>query len=72
VLRQFFKEILYATFISQEGDSFSLFQIGHFCYVEETHVSLERKPSVLEEGATSTLFPCEFLLVFERNISYKL
>jgi hypothetical protein len=26
--------------------------------VEETHVSLERKPFVLEAGASNTVFPC--------------
>jgi hypothetical protein len=30
-----------------------------FSFSEETHVSLEGKPSVLEAEASSTLFPCE-------------
>jgi hypothetical protein len=34
-------------------------QIGLFSSVEETHVSLERKPSGLEAGASSPLFHCE-------------
>jgi len=32
---------------------------GIFSRIEETPISLERKPYVLEEGACSTLFPCE-------------
>jgi hypothetical protein len=34
-------------------------KIGIFSQIEETPISLERKPYVLEEGASSTLFPCE-------------
>jgi hypothetical protein len=36
-----------------------LLQIGLFCYGGEKHVSLERKSSLLEAWASSTLFPCE-------------
>jgi hypothetical protein len=36
-----------------------LFQIGPLSRVEETYVSLKRKPSLLETGAPGTLFPCE-------------
>jgi hypothetical protein len=37
----------------------ALFQIVLFSGVEETHASFERKLSVLETGASSTLFPWE-------------
>jgi hypothetical protein len=36
-----------------------LLQIDQFSVVEETHESLERKPSVLEAGASNTLLPRE-------------
>jgi hypothetical protein len=36
-----------------------LFQVGLFSLVEETYVFLERKPSMLEGGTSSTLFPCD-------------
>jgi hypothetical protein len=35
------------------------FQTSLFTSAEETHVALERKPSVLEAGTHSTFFPCE-------------
>jgi hypothetical protein len=35
------------------------FQRGVFRKVEETHISFEGKPSFLDAGVTSTLFPCE-------------
>jgi hypothetical protein len=37
------------------GDWLCLFQLGLFSLGEETQVSLERKPWVLEAGASSTL-----------------
>jgi hypothetical protein len=43
----------------QGGDSLILFQIGVFSLVEKTHVSVKRKPCVLEGAAYSTLFSCE-------------
>jgi hypothetical protein len=30
-------------------------QIGLFKWVEETHISIERKPTYLEEGSSSTM-----------------
>jgi predicted membrane-bound dolichyl-phosphate-mannose-protein mannosyltransferase len=36
-----------------------LFQIGIFSWIEETHVSLEWKPSMLDSRASSTLLPYE-------------
>jgi hypothetical protein len=39
-----------------------LLQIGLFCSIVETHISLERKPSVLEFAAPISLLPCEILL----------
>jgi len=41
-----------------------LIQIGLFSYDEEKHASLEKKPFVLDAGATSTLFSCENTLSF--------
>jgi hypothetical protein len=38
-----------------------------FSLVKETHVTLERKPSLLEAAASSTLFFCENWVSFERN-----
>jgi hypothetical protein len=43
----------------QGGERLILVKIGVFSKVEETQVSLQRKQSVLEAGASSTLFPCE-------------
>jgi hypothetical protein len=48
--------ILTAKHSFQGGESLFLLQIDLFSYVEGTHVSLERKPSVLEAGASSTFF----------------
>jgi hypothetical protein len=42
----------------QDEDRFSLFQIDLFSWIEETEVSLQRKPSMVEAAASSTLFPC--------------
>jgi hypothetical protein len=44
-----------------------LFHIGLCSWVEETHVSLERKPLTLEGGEFTTLFPCENRVSFERS-----
>jgi hypothetical protein len=43
----------------QGGAQLSLFQVGLFSWVEKTHASLQRKPSILETGPSRTLFPCE-------------
>jgi hypothetical protein len=43
----------------QGGDRLCLLQIGLFSWVEETHVSLQTTPSVLEAGASSTLPLCD-------------
>jgi hypothetical protein len=48
-----------------------LFHLGLFTKFEETQVSLERKPSVLEAGASSNSFPVRIDLVFERSTSSK-
>jgi hypothetical protein len=42
-------------------------QIGIFSRVDETHVSLERKPYVLQAGASSTLFPYENRVIFSKE-----
>jgi hypothetical protein len=52
-------EILPANYSFQGGDRLCLLQTVLLCKVEEIHVSLKRKPSVLESGASSTLIPCE-------------
>jgi hypothetical protein len=39
----------------QGGDRLCFLQIGLFSRVEEAHVSLERKPSVLEAEASGTV-----------------
>jgi hypothetical protein len=44
-----------------------LFQISLLSWIEKIHLSLERKPSTLEGGASSTLFNFENLASFERN-----
>jgi hypothetical protein len=41
------------------GDRLIFFNVDLFSYVEETHVSLQRKSSLLEAGASCTWFPCE-------------
>jgi hypothetical protein len=66
------KGILLANQSFQGGEKLILFQIGISSYVEVTHVSLERKPSVLEAGASSTLFAHVIDLGFERNTSCNL
>jgi hypothetical protein len=53
------KGILPANHSFQGGERLISLQIGLFSKFEEIHVSLERKPSVFEAGAYSTLFPCE-------------
>jgi hypothetical protein len=43
----------------QGGRMLMLLQTGLFRWVEETYIYLERKPSMLEAGASSTFFPSE-------------
>jgi hypothetical protein len=50
------KAILPANPIFPGGVRLFLFQIGLFSYLEEAHISLKGKPSVLEAGSSSTLF----------------
>jgi hypothetical protein len=54
-----FIEILPATYVFQGGGWLCFLQMGLFSFDEETHVSLQRKPCVLESGSSCTLFPCE-------------
>jgi hypothetical protein len=42
----------------QDGEKLILLPIGLFSCVEETHVSLQRKPPMLEATASSILCPC--------------
>jgi hypothetical protein len=53
------KGILPANHSFQGGQRFILLLIGLFSCAEETHVSVQRQPSVLEELACRTLFPSE-------------
>jgi hypothetical protein len=53
------KGILPANHSVQGGERLILFQIGLFKEVEETNESFVKRQSVLEAGASSTLFPCE-------------
>jgi hypothetical protein len=64
-----FQGILPATFVFQGGERLILFQIGLFSCVEETHVSLQRQPCVVQALTYRTLFQCENEVVFERNAS---
>jgi hypothetical protein len=52
-------EILPANSSFQGGDRLCLLQIDLFSKVEVIHVSLKRKPSVLESDASRALIPCE-------------
>jgi hypothetical protein len=58
-MSEFLKGILPENQSFQGGERLISFQIGLFSKVKETHLSLERQPSVLEGGASSTLLPCE-------------
>jgi hypothetical protein len=53
------KGILPANKNFQGGERLILFQIGLFCLLEEIHISLKRKPSVLEAETSNTLFTSE-------------
>jgi hypothetical protein len=52
----------------QGGDMLNLIQMGLFSWVEETHVSLERNPSKLQAGVSSTFFACENWVSFWKRI----
>jgi hypothetical protein len=54
-----FKKILPAYHNFPGEQMLNLFQIGLFSRGEETHVSLQRKPSRIVKGASSALFHCE-------------
>ena len=43
----------------QGGERLIFFQIGIFRFVDDTHISPQRKRSVLEAGVSSTLLHCE-------------
>jgi hypothetical protein len=47
----------------------SLFQIGLLTWIEWTHVSLERKPSVMEARSKSHCFPVRIEWIFGRKTS---
>jgi hypothetical protein len=57
---------------SQGGDRLCLLPRSLFSWVEETHVSIERKPSMLLVGSPSTLFPCETWVMFWKEYFLKI
>jgi hypothetical protein len=57
--------------VVQSGHRLCLLPSCTFSWVEETHLSLQRKPSMLEAAAFSIFFPVRIELVFERNASWK-
>jgi hypothetical protein len=57
------------TYVFQGEFRLCLLPIGIFIRFEETHVPLKRNPSMLEAAASSTLFPSENGVSFERNAS---
>jgi hypothetical protein len=57
--RQFLKWTLPANHSFQCGDRLYRLQVGVVRWAEETHVSLQRKPSMLKRAESSTLFPSE-------------
>jgi hypothetical protein len=66
------KGILPANHSFQGGDRLCLLPLGLFSSVEETHVSLQRKPTMLETAASSTFFPLRIKYDFKRNTSRNL
>jgi hypothetical protein len=66
------KGILPANHSFQGGDRLCLLPLGLFSSVEETHVSLQRKPTMLETAASSTFFPLRINYDFKRNTSRNL
>jgi hypothetical protein len=54
-----FESNIPATLWIQLGDKLCFLQRGLFNGVEETHVSLKRKPPTLKTGAYRVLFYCE-------------
>jgi hypothetical protein len=55
--------------VFQVGDRLSLLQIGLFSGVEETHVSLQKKPSLFESAVSITMFLVRTELVFKGILS---
>jgi hypothetical protein len=49
------------------GERLILFLVGLFSLVEETHVSLEKNPFILDSGASGTLFSCENFVSFGKS-----
>jgi hypothetical protein len=68
-MSDFWKGVIHAYQNFQCGERHKWFQIGLFIWVEETHVSLERTPSVVEVPPPTTVFPCEiWLSVWVQNL----
>jgi hypothetical protein len=70
-LVSFVKGILPATKVVQGGDRLCLLPYGIFSRVAETHVCLQRTPSMLEAAGCSIFFPVRIELVLERYASCK-
>jgi hypothetical protein len=61
------KEIPPASYVFQGGDRISLVQIGLLSRIEETHVSLQGKPSMLDAAVLAHCFPVRIEFIFESS-----
>jgi hypothetical protein len=66
------KGILSGTQVTQDGDRLTVFQIGLFRRVAETHTSLEINNVCQKQEHLSLCFPVRIVLVIERNTSCNL
>jgi hypothetical protein len=57
--------------VFQSGERLILFQMGLFIIGEETQVSLQRNPFMLEAAASTILLPCENWVSLGKNTSCK-
>jgi hypothetical protein len=71
-LHQFFIGIHPSSYNIRFGERLIFFQIGLFSSVQETHISLRRKTSMVEVGASSTLFLCENWVGFTKEYFLKI
>jgi hypothetical protein len=61
------KGILHVNHSFQGGKRLKLFQIGLLSCIEDTQVSPQRKPSMLEAAASRALFPSENWVSFSKE-----
>jgi hypothetical protein len=66
------KGILHANQRFQGKERVILLQIGLFSRVDKTHVSLKRKPSMLQAAAFSTWFVCENCVSFSKEYFWQI